>query len=49
MEVNSNCRPLAYFDEYLQAGYYPFFMDGREDYYARLENVVNLILEIELP
>ncbi len=48
-EVNALCRPLSYFDEYLQSGYYPFFMDGREDYHARLENVVNMILEIELP
>lgn len=48
-EVNSRCRPLAYFEEYLQHGYYPFFMEGNEDYYSRIENVVNLILEIELP
>ncbi len=48
-EVNAKCRPLEYFDEYLQGGYYPFFMDGREDYHARLENVVNLILDVELP
>ncbi len=49
MEVNALCRPLAYFDDYLQNGYYPFFKDGREDYHTRLENVVNMILEIELP
>ncbi len=49
MEVNSLCRPLAYFEEYLKSGYYPFFLDGKEDYHTRLENVVNLILEIELP
>lgn len=49
MEVNAKCRPLAYFDEYLQHGYYPFYLEGEKDYYTRLENVVNMILEIELP
>lgn len=49
MDVNAKCRPLAYFDEYLQYGYYPFYMEGGKDYYTRLENVVNMILEIELP
>ena len=49
MEVNEKCRPLAYFQEYLQNGDYPFYMEGGGDYYTRIENVVNMILEIELP
>lgn len=49
MEVNARCRPLAYFEEYLKHGYYPFYKEGGEDYYTRLENVVNMIIEIELP
>ena len=48
-EVNALCRPLAYFDEYLQMGYYPFRLEGYGDYYTRIENVANMILEIELP
>ena len=48
-EVNAKCRPLAYFDDYLKVGYYPFRLEGNEDYYTRIENVVNMILEIELP
>lgn len=48
-EVNAQCRPLAYFDDYLQAGYYPFRLEGSNEYYTRIENVVNMILEIELP
>lgn len=47
--VNALCRPLAYFEEYLQYGYYPFYGEGNADYYARIENITNLILEIELP
>lgn len=48
-EVNSKCRPLQMFDEYLHEGYYPFFTGNREDYYINLENVVNFILEQEMP
>lgn len=48
-EVNSKCRPLQMFDEYLHEGYYPFFAGNREDYYMNLENVVNFILEQEMP
>ena len=48
-DVNSKCRPLAYFEDYLQMGYYPFRLEGNSEYYTRIENVVNVILEIELP
>ncbi len=48
-EVNAKCRPLAYFEEYLQWGYYPFRLEGGGEYYTRIENVVNMVLEIELP
>ena len=37
------------FNEYLHEGYYPFFTGNREDYYINIENVVNLIIEQELP
>ncbi len=47
--VNKHCRPVQMFDEYLHVGYYPFFTGNREDYYINIENVVNLILEQEMP
>ena len=47
--VNGKCRPLAYFDKYLKSGYYPFVLEGEDDYYERITNVANLILDIELP
>ncbi len=48
-QVNDVCRPLPYFKEYLQKGYYPFFMRNQIDYYTSIEQIVNLILETELP
>ena len=47
--INSQCRPLAYFKEYLQEGYYPFILEGKMEYHLRIENVVNFILDVELP
>ena len=33
----------------MQHGYYPYFLEGIDDYYSRLNETVNMILEIELP
>ncbi len=48
-EINQVVRPLQYFKEYIHHGYYPFFQDVPELYFHRIEEVINLILEIELP
>lgn len=47
--INYQCRPLAYFEEYLKQGYYPFILEGEQEYPIRIENVINFILEVELP
>ena len=48
-EVNSQCRILACFHEYLQYGYYPFYLRNQTDYYTTIEQVVNYIIDVELP
>lgn len=48
-EVNAQVRPLPLFSEYLRYGYYPFLKEGQSNYYVRIENIVNTILEVELP
>ena len=48
-EIVSKIKPFEYFDQYLQHGYYPYFLEGIDDYYSRLNETVNMILEIELP
>ena len=48
-EVNAQIRPLPLFAEYLRYGYYPFLKEGQNNYYVRIENVVNTIIEVELP
>lgn len=48
-KVMQTCRPLSYFDDYLREGYYPFILEGQMEYAIRLENVINYIIEVELP
>ena len=47
--VRDKCFPLEHFSTYLQKGYYPFGVEGFNPYYQRIESVVDLLLNIELP
>ena len=47
--VTSKCKPVALFKEYLEKGYYPFLLEGEGEYYTKIEQVVNYIIETELP
>ena len=48
-EISSKCKPVALFKEYLEKGYYPFLLEGEGEYYTKIEQVVNYIIETELP
>ena len=40
-------HPLVHFKDYLAKGYFPFF--SQDDYFVRLENVINHTMEIDIP
>ena len=46
-EIVKTIRPLAFFDDYLEYGYYPFYLD-EQHYTENLMKSVNLILEIDI-
>ncbi|MDD6701759.1 MAG: AAA family ATPase [Bacteroidales bacterium] len=48
-KVNEVCRPQQMFEEYLRVGYYPFYDGNETEYYSRIENVINFIVEQEMP
>ena len=48
-EIASKIRPFEFFDDYLSFGYYPYFLEGKDDYFNRLNETLNMILEVELP
>ena len=48
-EIVSEVRPLAFFDDYLKHGYFPYYMDDPNFYIDRLLKHINLALEIDVP
>jgi len=48
-DVTAQLRPLQHFLRYLRSGYYPFFKEVPELYYIRLGEVINTIIDTELP
>ena len=48
-DICSKVKPFEYFNEYLKTGYYPFFLEGLDTYYMKLEETINMILDVELP
>ncbi len=48
-EINKSVKPFRYFEDYLKQGYYPFFQEVPDLYPNRIEEVINMMLEIELP
>jgi predicted AAA+ superfamily ATPase len=47
--ISSVSIPLAKVDEYNRFGSYPFFMEGESDYPQRLNQLINLIIDYDLP
>ena len=42
-------KPLRLFRDYLQVGCYPFFLEGESFYLQKVREVINHILEVDLP
>jgi len=48
-EILEKVSPFQYFEKYLKIGYYPFYKEESSLYQIRLNEIINMILEIELP
>lgn len=48
-QIIEKIKPIAYFSDYLKYGYFPFFIESRNTYHQKLEEVIRLVLEMELP
>lgn len=49
MHTPQKVKVLQHFDDYLQHGYYPFYKELPSLFYSRLAEVVNMVLEVEIP
>lgn len=47
--VTEKIKPFQYFTDYLKQGYYPYYKEQPELYTIRLGEVLNMMLDIELP
>ncbi len=47
--ISLNIKPLQYFESYLKKGYYPFYKNNADWYYNFISEIINMMLEIELP
>src|SRR5690606_33291182 len=48
-DIITRIKVLPEFKKYLEYGYYPFYREGINAYSLRLQNVINTILENDLP
>lgn len=48
-EINEKVDAFQNFKSYLKHGYYPIYMKGTKTYGEKLQNVLNTILEIDIP
>ena len=49
LEVSNQLKPLKYFSAYLAKGYFPFYQEDLEGYHHRLRQVIQVVLEVDIP
>lgn len=47
--ITNQLPVLKYFENYLKCGYYPFYKEEGDGFAQRLDNVVNTIIQVEMP
>ncbi|MFH0729846.1 MAG: AAA family ATPase [Pseudomonadota bacterium] len=48
-DICKEIKVLRAFRDYLQGGYYPFFLEGESYYQVKVREIINHILEVDLP
>jgi len=48
-QISKEIKPLMHFKEYLKYGAYPFILEDKESYHQKIIQMLNLILETDLP
>jgi len=45
----SGLKPLAYFSGYLEYGHYPFYLENKSSFHQKLNEIIQVVLEIDIP
>lgn len=48
-DISGKIKILKHFQDYLHHGIYPFYKEAGDDFISRLHNVINLVVESDLP
>jgi uncharacterized protein len=47
--ILAEIKPIPLFNSYLKQGYYPFYLQGKNTYYQKLNTITNTVLEVDMP
>jgi len=48
-DICSKIKPLKYFGDYLKTGYYPFYKEVESGYAQRIRQIINMLVETDIP
>ena len=48
-EITNKVKPLEFWEEYLQYGYYPFYFENPKRYSIKLNETINTAIEVDIP
>ena len=49
MAITQKIKVLYYFEEYLNFGYYPFYIENKKSFHQKLSEVILTVLEVDIP
>jgi predicted AAA+ superfamily ATPase len=49
MAITQKVKPLQYFENYLDYGYYPFYIENKKSFHQKLSEVILTVLEVDIP
>ncbi len=49
MAITQKIKPFQYFDNYLDYGYYPFYIENKKSFHPKLSEVILTVLEVDIP
>lgn len=49
IDMTQKIKPLKYFNDYLNTGYYPFYLENKKAFHQKLSETILTILEVDIP
>jgi predicted AAA+ superfamily ATPase len=49
IDITQKVKPLHYFADYLNHGYYPFYIENKKSFHQKLSEVLLTVLEVDIP